>query len=79
MTSSTLEAIDAQSNCCLELSSVKIPLKKVVSYYWTTRCKHAIVFKMISGREYCVAPETTWVKHHVDKVDKRTATAAAAA
>uniref|UniRef100_A0A8C1VG10 Chemokine interleukin-8-like domain-containing protein n=1 Tax=Cyprinus carpio TaxID=7962 RepID=A0A8C1VG10_CYPCA len=70
MTSSS----EFSSICCI--CNVKIPLKQVVSYYWTTRCKHAIVFKIISGREICVAPETTWVRTHVDKVDKRTATAA---
>uniref|UniRef100_A0A8C1QBH7 Chemokine interleukin-8-like domain-containing protein n=1 Tax=Cyprinus carpio TaxID=7962 RepID=A0A8C1QBH7_CYPCA len=67
----------AQSTCCGELSNVKVPLKLVTSYYRTSsscpRC--AIVFKTIKGREFCVDPETPWVKSHVAKVDKRTTTA----
>ncbi|XP_016366927.1 monocyte chemotactic protein 1B-like [Sinocyclocheilus rhinocerous] len=81
MTSSAPHAIGAQSNCCVEFKNVRIPIKQVVSYYWTSSncAKRAIVFKTVVGREICVDPETTWVNHHVDKVDKKTTTAAAAA
>uniref|UniRef100_A0A672RGM5 Chemokine interleukin-8-like domain-containing protein n=1 Tax=Sinocyclocheilus grahami TaxID=75366 RepID=A0A672RGM5_SINGR len=74
-------AIVPRSNCCVVFSNVRIPIKQVVSYFWTssTCAKHAIVFKTVAGREICVDPEATWVSHHVDKVDKKTATAAAAA
>ncbi|KAK2867062.1 hypothetical protein Q8A67_025179 [Cirrhinus molitorella] len=79
MTSATRTIEAANSNCCVEFSKVKIPVKLVVSYYWTSRncAKRALVFKIVSGREFCVDPETTWVNGHVDKVNKRTTTAAA--
>uniref|UniRef100_A0A9J7XQG8 Chemokine interleukin-8-like domain-containing protein n=1 Tax=Cyprinus carpio carpio TaxID=630221 RepID=A0A9J7XQG8_CYPCA len=60
-----------------EFSNVKIPLKLVTSYYRTSSScpRRAIVFKTIKGREFCVDPETPWVKSHVAEVDKRTTTA----
>uniref|UniRef100_A0A8C2K1Q9 Chemokine interleukin-8-like domain-containing protein n=1 Tax=Cyprinus carpio TaxID=7962 RepID=A0A8C2K1Q9_CYPCA len=78
MTSSAPIALEAaQSTCCGELSKVKIPLKLVTSYYRTSSScpRRAIVFKTIKGKEFCVDPETPWVKSHVAKVDKRTTTA----
>ncbi|XP_016375252.1 monocyte chemotactic protein 1B-like isoform X2 [Sinocyclocheilus rhinocerous] len=76
MTSSAVISIEAaQSKCCGEFTDVKIPLKQVTSYYWTTSsscARRAIVFQTIAGKEFCVDPETPWVSGHVDKVDKRT-------
>ncbi|ROL54584.1 C-C motif chemokine 2 [Anabarilius grahami] len=74
MTSSAPIALDsANSKCCMEFINMKIPVKLVKSYSWTTSdCpRRAIVFHMISGKEFCVDPETTWVNGHVAKVDKR--------
>lgn len=74
MTSSAAIAIDAElSKCCVELSKVKIPVKLVKSYYWTSSscARRAIVFQTKAGREFCVDPETTWVSGHVDKMNKR--------
>ncbi|KAK7121680.1 hypothetical protein R3I93_022686 [Phoxinus phoxinus] len=61
-------------NCCMEFSKVKIPVKVVKSYYWTSSAcpRRAIVFQTIAGKEICVDRETTWVNGHVAKVDKRT-------
>ncbi|KAK2867055.1 hypothetical protein QQF64_022724 [Cirrhinus molitorella] len=72
MTSAS-EAANAVSDCCVEFSKVKIPVKLVASYYWTSSsCPiRAIVFKTIAGREFCVDPETTWVSGHIAKVDKK--------
>ncbi|KAK7117409.1 hypothetical protein R3I94_022848 [Phoxinus phoxinus] len=78
MTSSAPSAIEAgRSNCCMEFNNVKIPVKLVKSYYWTSSAcpRRAIVFQTIAGRKFCVDPETTWVNGHVDKVDKRTTSA----
>uniref|UniRef100_A0A8C0YPT9 Chemokine interleukin-8-like domain-containing protein n=1 Tax=Cyprinus carpio carpio TaxID=630221 RepID=A0A8C0YPT9_CYPCA len=79
MTSSTVISIDsAQSKCCgEEFTVVKIPVKLVTSYYWTSSscARRAIVFKTKAGKEFCIDPETTWVSGHVAKVDKRTKTA----
>ncbi|XP_073688321.1 monocyte chemotactic protein 1B-like [Garra rufa] len=77
MTSATSAIEVTNIKCCLEFSNVKIPVKLVTSYYWTsTNCaRRAIVFKTIAGREFCVDPETTWVSGHVDKVDKKPTTA----
>ncbi|XP_059392334.1 C-C motif chemokine 13-like isoform X4 [Carassius carassius] len=75
MTSSSNLAIEvANSNCCGVFSKVKVPVNKVVSYYWTSSicARRAIVFKTISGREFCIDPKTAWVKSHIDQVDKRT-------
>ncbi|ROL54587.1 C-C motif chemokine 2 [Anabarilius grahami] len=62
------------SFCCMEFSNVKIPVKLVKSYSWTSsNCpRRAVVFHTFKGREFCVDPETTWVNSHVAKVDKRT-------
>ncbi|KAK2867056.1 hypothetical protein Q8A67_025173 [Cirrhinus molitorella] len=81
MTSATTALDVAHSNCCGELTNVKIPVKLVASYYWTSsNCPiHAIVFRTMKGKEFCVDPKNTWVSHHVDKVDKRTTNATTAA
>uniref|UniRef100_A0A8C1UX06 Chemokine interleukin-8-like domain-containing protein n=1 Tax=Cyprinus carpio TaxID=7962 RepID=A0A8C1UX06_CYPCA len=64
----SLYSIDSvQSKCCGELSNVKIPVKMVASYSWTSSScpRRAIVFKTIAGREFCVDPETTWVSGEI--------------
>uniref|UniRef100_A0A8C1J7C5 Chemokine (C-C motif) ligand 39, duplicate 1 n=1 Tax=Cyprinus carpio TaxID=7962 RepID=A0A8C1J7C5_CYPCA len=55
-------------------SNVKIPVKLLTSYYRTSSScpRRAIVFQTEAGKEFCVDPESTWVRSHVDKVDKRT-------
>ncbi|XP_026058724.1 monocyte chemotactic protein 1B-like [Carassius auratus] len=75
MTSSSTSSIDLENTkCCGEFSKVKIPVNKVVSYSKTSSIcgRRAIVFQTIAGKEFCVDPETPWVKSHIDKVDKRT-------
>uniref|UniRef100_A0A8C1J7R7 Chemokine (C-C motif) ligand 39, duplicate 1 n=1 Tax=Cyprinus carpio TaxID=7962 RepID=A0A8C1J7R7_CYPCA len=65
----------AISKCCgEEFSNVKIPVKLLTSYYRTSSScpRRAIVFQTEAGKEFCVDPESTWVRSHVDKVDKRT-------
>ncbi|XP_048015350.1 monocyte chemotactic protein 1B-like [Megalobrama amblycephala] len=74
MTSSATSAFDAAYvKCCMEFTKVKIPVRQVKSYYWTTSdCpRRAVVFQTIKGREICVDPETLWVNSHVAIVDKR--------
>ncbi|XP_048014914.1 C-C motif chemokine 22-like [Megalobrama amblycephala] len=72
MTSSATIAIESEnSKCCMEFTKVKIPVRQVKSYYWTSKCKHAIVFQMFKEKEICVDPETLWVNSHVAIVDKR--------
>ncbi|KAK9952151.1 hypothetical protein ABG768_018007 [Culter alburnus] len=73
MTSNATSAIDAaNSKCCMEFTDVKIPVRQVKSYYWTSKCKHAIVFRTFKEKDICVDPETPWVNSHVAIVDKRT-------
>uniref|UniRef100_A0A8C1ZMA4 Chemokine interleukin-8-like domain-containing protein n=1 Tax=Cyprinus carpio TaxID=7962 RepID=A0A8C1ZMA4_CYPCA len=76
MTSSYVIPIDAApSKCCgEEFTVVKIPVKQVTSYFWTSSnfCVFSIRFQTIAGREFCVDPETPWVNGHIAKVDKRT-------
>uniref|UniRef100_A0A8C2KLZ4 Chemokine interleukin-8-like domain-containing protein n=1 Tax=Cyprinus carpio TaxID=7962 RepID=A0A8C2KLZ4_CYPCA len=77
MTSSAVISIDSAQPKCggEEFTNVKIPVKLVTSYYRTSSScpRRAIVGN--SGIEFCVDPETLWVKNHVAKVDKRTTTA----
>uniref|UniRef100_A0A8C1UY37 Chemokine interleukin-8-like domain-containing protein n=1 Tax=Cyprinus carpio TaxID=7962 RepID=A0A8C1UY37_CYPCA len=58
---SALFNLEIRQNCCVEITNVKSPVKRVV-------------FKTIAGKEICVDPETAWVSGHVDKVSKRTTT-----
>ncbi|KAK7117412.1 hypothetical protein R3I94_022851 [Phoxinus phoxinus] len=73
MTSSASIVFNVEK-CCMEFSKVKIPVKRVKSYYWTrSEChRQAIVFQTIAGKEICVDPETRWVNNHVANVDKKT-------
>ncbi|XP_076878380.1 monocyte chemotactic protein 1B-like [Brachyhypopomus gauderio] len=61
------------SDCCANVTDVKIPLKKVVSYKHTaTDCPiKAIVFKTVAGKQFCVNPDAVWVSSHVTTVDTR--------
>ncbi|XP_056106735.1 C-C motif chemokine 22-like [Rhinichthys klamathensis goyatoka] len=79
MTSSAPLAANV-ANCCMEFSNVKIPVRLVKSYYWTSSscARPAIVFQTFAGKEFCIDPETTWVNGHADKVDKRTTSATTA-
>ncbi|XP_026057604.1 C-C motif chemokine 13-like [Carassius auratus] len=75
MTSSANLASEvANSRCCGEFSNVKVPVKLVTSYYWTSSIcgRRAIVFQTIAGRKFCIDPQTPWVKSHIETVDKRT-------
>ncbi|XP_067236120.1 C-C motif chemokine 2-like [Chanodichthys erythropterus] len=65
---------NANAKCCMEFTDVKIPVKQVKSYYWTSSdCpRRAIVFHTIKGKDICVDAETPWVSGHVAIVDQRT-------
>ncbi|XP_026873552.2 C-C motif chemokine 13-like [Electrophorus electricus] len=60
--------------CCPALTQMKLPLKRIVSYNWTSsECSiKAVVFNMISGKTICVDPASDWVNDHVKAVDQRT-------
>ncbi|XP_065147674.1 C-C motif chemokine 2-like isoform X4 [Paramisgurnus dabryanus] len=76
LTSSAPEASNAaKSKCCVKFSNAMIPLRLVKSYYRTdSSCpKPAIVFET-DKRLICVDPETSWVNHHIAKVDMKTST-----
>uniref|UniRef100_A0A4W4E387 C-C motif chemokine n=2 Tax=Electrophorus electricus TaxID=8005 RepID=A0A4W4E387_ELEEL len=62
------------ADCCYELTQMKLPLKRIVSYNRTrSDCSiKAVVFKMISGKMYCVDPASDWVNDHKKAVDQRT-------
>ncbi|XP_056307287.1 uncharacterized protein LOC130219042, partial [Danio aesculapii] len=67
----------AHSVCCEGFTDIKIPVKRIVSYHWTSsNCPlKAIVFKTTAGRDICVNPDNTLVRSHVAKLDKRTPSA----
>ncbi|XP_051547954.1 monocyte chemotactic protein 1B-like [Myxocyprinus asiaticus] len=74
MTSSAPVAVDsAQSVCCSEFTKVMIPLKRVVSFKWTSSSCHkqGIVFQTTAGKEICADIQTDWVRNHIAKVDNR--------
>ncbi|XP_035388061.1 C-C motif chemokine 13-like [Electrophorus electricus] len=60
--------------CCPNLTQKKLPLKRIVSYNWSrSDCSiKAVVFKMISGKMFCVDPASDWVNNHMKAVDQRT-------
>ncbi|KAK1783938.1 hypothetical protein P4O66_022629, partial [Electrophorus voltai] len=61
------------ADCCSKLTQMKLPLKCIVSYSWTrSDCSiKAVVFKMISGKMFCVDPVSDWVNDHMKAVDQR--------
>ncbi|KAK1784244.1 hypothetical protein P4O66_019996, partial [Electrophorus voltai] len=56
--------------CCSALTQMKLPLKHIVSYNRTrSDCSiKAVVFKMISGKMFCVDPASDWVNDHMKAV-----------
>ncbi|XP_042609324.1 C-C motif chemokine 4-like [Cyprinus carpio] len=75
LTSSAPHALES-SSCCVQFYKKKIPLNLVVSFYRTgSNCPiSAIVFRTAAGREFCLDPDSSWVKKHITKVKSRTTT-----
>ncbi|XP_056307958.1 uncharacterized protein LOC130219555 [Danio aesculapii] len=69
--------ISANSVCCEGFTNINIPLRKIVSYQWTTStcATKAIVFNTIAGKAICVDPDNTLVSGQVAKLDKKTSSA----
>ncbi|XP_053487618.1 monocyte chemotactic protein 1B-like isoform X2 [Ictalurus furcatus] len=63
------------TQCCSGTSTVKIPLKDIVNYRWTSNdCPiKAIVFETLNNGTYyrCVDPTAVWVNHHMKAVDRK--------
>ncbi|XP_053487572.1 eotaxin-like [Ictalurus furcatus] len=63
------------TQCCTGTFTVKIPLKNIVNYRWTSNdCPiKAIVFETLNnGTHYrCVDPTAVWVNHHMKAVDRK--------
>ncbi|XP_066504525.1 monocyte chemotactic protein 1B-like [Hoplias malabaricus] len=64
-------------DCCDKLTTVKIPLRRITSYWWTSSscAKRAVVFKTSKGQR-CVDASASWVNGHIAALDKRQASAA---
>uniref|UniRef100_A0A8C1N774 Chemokine interleukin-8-like domain-containing protein n=1 Tax=Cyprinus carpio TaxID=7962 RepID=A0A8C1N774_CYPCA len=58
-------ALESSSSCCVQFYKKKIPLNLVVSFYQTgSNCPiSAIVFRTAAGREFCLDPDSSWVKN----------------
>ncbi|XP_036423681.1 C-C motif chemokine 13-like [Colossoma macropomum] len=63
---------DNNSDCCIKLSMIKIPLRRIKSYWWTNSdCpKKAVVFQTVKAK-FCVDPTASWVADHLKTLDKR--------
>uniref|UniRef100_A0A8C2JX01 Chemokine interleukin-8-like domain-containing protein n=1 Tax=Cyprinus carpio TaxID=7962 RepID=A0A8C2JX01_CYPCA len=62
----------AQSKCCVVVTNLKIHLKLVTSYYWTSsncprRCSSCCPRQFI----FCVDPEASWVNRYVAEMNSR--------
>ncbi|XP_053538234.1 C-C motif chemokine 4-like isoform X2 [Ictalurus punctatus] len=64
------------TQCCTGTSTVKIPLKIIVTYWWTSKNCHikAIVFETLNKKQHCVDPTAVWVNRHMKAVDLRNST-----
>ncbi|XP_062855759.1 C-C motif chemokine 22-like [Trichomycterus rosablanca] len=50
--------------CCQNITTIRIPLRRIISYYWTSsNCPiKAVIFQMNDGMQICVDPKAPWVK-----------------
>ncbi|XP_076879075.1 monocyte chemotactic protein 1B-like [Brachyhypopomus gauderio] len=64
--------------CCLGVSQMKLPIKRIVSYSRTdSRCPiKAVIFKMIRGKQFCMDPAFDQVNAYMKAVDQRNYTSA---
>ncbi|XP_053487573.1 monocyte chemotactic protein 1B-like [Ictalurus furcatus] len=76
LVSSAPGSTDFRITCCAKTTKVKIPLKNIVTYWWTSsNCpKKAIVFETLNKKQHCVDPTAVWVNHHMKAVDLRNST-----
>ncbi|XP_053487622.1 monocyte chemotactic protein 1B-like [Ictalurus furcatus] len=75
LVSSAPAGMDFKITCCAKTTKVKIPLKIIVNYRWTSsNCPiKAIVFETLNnGTHYrCVDPTAVWVNNHMKTVDRK--------
>ncbi|XP_017318153.2 C-C motif chemokine 4-like [Ictalurus punctatus] len=76
LVSSAPAGTDFRITCCAKTTKVKIPLKSIVTYWWTINdCPiKAIVFETLNKKQHCVDPTAVWVNHHMKAVDLRNST-----
>ncbi|XP_036424047.1 monocyte chemotactic protein 1B-like isoform X2 [Colossoma macropomum] len=57
--------------CCFKFMKVKIPLRRITSYSWTSsNCpKKAVIFYTVAGKEWCADPKASWVKDSIMKLN----------
>nr|AAT52144.1 CC chemokine SCYA110 [Ictalurus furcatus] len=73
LVSSAPGSMDFKILCCTKTTKVKIPLKIIVNYRWTSsNCTiKAIVFETLNKKQHCVDPTAVWVNHHMKAVDRK--------
>ncbi|XP_076877150.1 uncharacterized protein LOC143526563 [Brachyhypopomus gauderio] len=78
LVSSAPDATNPVDGCCFELSQMKLPLRRIVSYSWTdSKCPiKAVIFKMVSGKQFCMDPASNHVNAYMKAVDQRNYTSA---
>ncbi|XP_046704789.1 monocyte chemotactic protein 1B-like [Silurus meridionalis] len=57
-------AFEYKTRCCSTITTMRIPLKNIVSYRSTSSScpMKAIVFTTIKGKQICADPSAPWVK-----------------
>ncbi|KAI4885140.1 hypothetical protein NFI96_014740, partial [Prochilodus magdalenae] len=65
------ESIDTPVSCCFDFTKVKIPLRRIKSYTNTSSAcpLRAVVFHTVAGRNWCVDPDTPWVRDYMRKLN----------
>uniref|UniRef100_A0A673JX12 Eotaxin-like n=1 Tax=Sinocyclocheilus rhinocerous TaxID=307959 RepID=A0A673JX12_9TELE len=71
---------DVNSICCFNEINVRIPLKRLESYFWTSSScpfKHIyllhihVVLMLLSKNLFCMDPEYKWVQRAINYLDKK--------
>ncbi|XP_017580085.1 eotaxin-like [Pygocentrus nattereri] len=71
---SAIQSADTPPECCTKLTKLRIlPLVRTVSYRWTSsNCAiKAVVFQMVTGKDFCVDPSWDWVQSHMKNLPEK--------
>ncbi|XP_076878373.1 eotaxin-like [Brachyhypopomus gauderio] len=60
------------ASCCPGVSKMNLSIKHIVSYSWTHgNCSiKAVIFKMVSGKQFCMNPASDWVNAYMREVNQ---------
>uniref|UniRef100_A0A671KW03 Chemokine interleukin-8-like domain-containing protein n=1 Tax=Sinocyclocheilus anshuiensis TaxID=1608454 RepID=A0A671KW03_9TELE len=78
--SGTKAIMSVNSICCFNEINIRIPLKRLESYFWTSSScpfKHIyllhihVVLMLLSKNLFCMDPEYKWVQRAINYLDKK--------